>query len=125
VEEFEIPSSRADLPVRMDFGQLKTSIAMRQVMSERGVDLAYGRSLHDRLLAQGLTEVGSAGRAFLWRQGSAGVELMRANFRQLKDELLKSGLVSEEEFRRDLARLDDPDIAIPSPIMWTAWGRRP
>jgi hypothetical protein len=32
---------------------------------------------------------------------------------------------TEEEFNRDLARLDDPSFMMPSSIMWTAWGRRP
>jgi hypothetical protein len=57
-------------------------------------------------------------------RGSAGASLPRANFEQLHDARIAGGLISEEEFQQDVARLDDPDFAVPSPIMWTAWGRR-
>jgi hypothetical protein len=36
-----------------------------------------------------------------------------------------AGLVTDEEVERVLALLDDPDFAISSPVMMSAWGRRP
>lgn len=35
------------------------------------------------------------------------------------------GLLTQAEFDQDLARLDDPRTLFPSPVMWTACGRRP
>jgi hypothetical protein len=61
----------------------------------------------------------------MWQGGSPGAALTRANFQQLQDALIGGGLVTEQEFQRDIARLDDPYFTMPSPIMWTAWGRRP
>jgi len=39
--------------------------------------------------------------------------------------LIDGGYISGQEFDRDIARLDDPSFMMPSPILWTAWGRRP
>jgi hypothetical protein len=50
---------------------------------------------------------------------------LRANFEQLRTNMIDAGYITEEEFKEDLARLDDPNFIMPSPIMWTAWGRRP
>jgi hypothetical protein len=51
--------------------------------------------------------------------------LARLNFEQLHDAILATGTVTAEEFAADLARLEDADFAWRSPILWTAWGRRP
>jgi hypothetical protein len=50
---------------------------------------------------------------------------MRTNFKQLRGALLEAHYITEQKVDRDAARLDDPDFMTPSPIMWTAWGRRP
>jgi hypothetical protein len=39
--------------------------------------------------------------------------------------MIDAGYITEEEFDQDIARLNDPGFLMPSPIMWTAWGRRP
>jgi hypothetical protein len=33
-------------------------------------------------------------------------------------------LITEQEFDKDMLRLDDPDFLMPSPILWTVCGRR-
>lgn len=123
-EEFDPLSFRADLADGTAPGRLKTGIAMSQIMAGRGVDLLYGRSLYSKLNDCGLADVGTEGRVTFWRGMSSGAALMRANFEQLRNELLESGLVSEVEFEQDLNRLGDADFVTPSPIMWAAWGRR-
>jgi len=55
----------------------------------------------------------------------AGALKMRPIFGQPRESLLDRGYITEQEFDGDIARLDDPDFVVPSPIMWTAWGRRP
>jgi hypothetical protein len=62
---------------------------------------------------------------FIWQSGSRGVSLLRANYEQLHRSMIDAGYLTEEEFDRDIARLEDQDFLMPSPIMWTAWGRRP
>jgi hypothetical protein len=56
---------------------------------------------------------------------SVGASLWRANFEQLREDLIGIGYITSEEFEQDLARLEDPDFLTPSQIMWIAWGRRP
>jgi hypothetical protein len=50
--------------------------------------------------------------------------LMRANFEQLREDILATGHITADQFERDLARLDDEDFVRPSSVMWAAWGRR-
>jgi hypothetical protein len=109
-ESFEVP--------------LKTHVAMARLMDSRGIDRRYGRLLFGRLCAQGLVSVAAEARVFMWQGGSPGTSLMRANFEQLRREILDAGYVTAEEFRLDLARLNDADFLTPSPILWAAWGRR-
>jgi hypothetical protein len=33
----------------------------------------------------------------------------------------RAGLLTEVELADDLARLEDPAVTIPSPVMWAAW----
>jgi hypothetical protein len=99
--------------------------AMGHLMTVRGVDLAWGRRLYQRLRAAGLIDVGTEGNLSIFRGGSAGSRIMRANFEQIRAEAVSAGLVTDEEVERVFALLNDPDFAISSPVMMSAWGRRP
>ncbi len=98
---------------------------MRHVTAAAGANTQFGRSLLRRLRAAGLEETGVEGRTFVWPGGSIGATLNRLNFEQLRDPILATGLITEEEFAADLARLEDRELEIRSPVLWTAWGRRP
>ena len=102
----------------------KTQAAMRHVMELEGVDLQYGRALPGQLRAMGLDDVDTEGRTFLWRGGSRGAAMIRANCEQLRGAILDTGLVTSREFDDDIARLRNPTFAMRSPILWAAWGRR-
>ena len=101
-----------------------THEAMAKLMADRGVDRMFGRRLYSRLRALGLAEVGAEGRTFMWPAGSVGPSLMRANYQQLRADMVASGYVTEREFEHDVAYLDDADFLMPSPVLWAAWGRR-
>jgi SAM-dependent methyltransferase len=103
----------------------ETHMAMARVMIDHGVDRCFGRRLFGLLRAGGLTDVGAEGRIFMWPSGSPGLCLMRANYQQLRTAMIDSGYITEEEFKQDVARLDDPSFLLPSPILWATWGRRP
>jgi SAM-dependent methyltransferase len=103
----------------------KTFDAMLRVMNDRGVDHRFGRRLVGQLRALGLVNVAAEGRTFAWSAGSPGAALLRSNYEQLRDDMIRAGYVTEQEFERDLAGLDDPAFMMPSPIMWAAWGQRP
>jgi hypothetical protein len=97
---------------------------MHHVMSERGAELRCGRLLDGWLRRLGLLDVRSEGRIFMWRGGSPGADLMRANIRQLRAEILASGQVTEIRLQHDLGLLGRDDFAFPSPILWASRGRR-
>jgi hypothetical protein len=123
-EEFDSASMLADPIANPPEILSKTHLAMLRLMEDRGVERRCGRLLLGRLRAHGLIEVGAEARGFMWQAGSAGTSLLRANFQQLRGEMIKAGYITEEEFELDLARLEAADFLTPSPIMWTAWGRR-
>jgi SAM-dependent methyltransferase len=95
--------------------------AFRRLMTERGVDLAYGRTLPRRLREAGLVDV--AADAHFPITGPACAALERATIRQIRDRLLAAGLATAEEIEQHLANLPALDLAT-SPMI-TAWGRRP
>ena len=123
-EEFDSASLPCE-PIRSPGEvQLKTQEALFRVVEEKGIERRWGRLLYGRMRSLGLVDVRAEARLSMWYGGSAGASLARANFEQLHGLLIASGLVTEDEFQQDIARLEDPDFMMPSPIMWTAWGRR-
>ena len=124
-EEFDSLSMLPDPAVSPGEVSLNSQLAVMRMLQDRGVERRFGRLLYGRLRAHGLAEVGAEGRLFMWRGGSSDVSLMRTNFKELRGSLLDSHSITEKELEQDSARLDDPNFMAPSPIMWTAWGRRP
>jgi hypothetical protein len=51
--------------------------------------------------------------------------LLRASYERRRGAMIDGGYITDEEFDRDLARMKADDFMMPSPLMWTAWGRRP
>ena len=124
-EEFDSLSMPADPALHPQECALKTQAAMQRVMAARGANTRYGRDLAARMRAHGLVDIRAEGRMAMWHGGSAGARLYRANFEQLREELLRLGLLTHAELDDDLCRLDDPRTLFPSPVMWTVCGRRP
>ncbi|MBZ5688967.1 MAG: methyltransferase domain-containing protein [Acidobacteriia bacterium] len=124
-EEFDSASLRSDPAVSPGEIQLKSQIALFRLSEERGLERRWGRLLYGRLRALGLVDVSAEARLFMWHGGSVGTSLMRANFEQLHDPFIAGGHITEQELQQDLVQLDSPDFMMPSPTMWTAWGRRP
>jgi hypothetical protein len=98
---------------------------MLRVMAQRGVDHQFGRRLFGELRDLGLNNVASEGKTSVWTATTPGTSILRANFEQLRDDMLRGGFVTEQEFERDLAAMDDSSFRMPSPIVWSAWGQRP
>jgi SAM-dependent methyltransferase len=103
----------------------KTFDAMLRAMEQRGVDHRFGRRLFGLLRGLGLDKVASEGKASVWTATTPGTSILRANFEQLHDDILRTGLVTEQEFQQDMAQMSDPSFMMPSPILWSAWGQRP
>src|SRR5438552_3865147 len=125
-EEFDASSMPPNPVVNPGEVLLKTLVGTRRVMQDRGADdSGFARRLFSRLRAHGLVNVEAEACIFMWDSGSPGVSLLRANFEQLHRNMIDAGYITEKEFNEDIARLDDSNFMMPSPIMWTAWGRRP
>jgi SAM-dependent methyltransferase len=104
---------------------LKTMAAMHRVMTERGVNLRFGRELPAVLTGMGLPDVEAEGHVVWFKGGSAGGRLFEANFLQMREAILASGGVTAEEFDEDLAQLQNPSVMWPSSVLWTVTARRP
>lgn len=125
VEEFDDLSYLPDPSINPGEINLKVRHAFQQVLTARGVNLRYGRFLPQELHANGLENVGAEASVSIWRAGTVGTGLMKMSCEELREPMLASGLISKEELEADLERVDEPDYLMPSPMMWTAWGRKP
>ena len=124
-EEFDSASLQADPQVNPVEVVSKTHRAMLRVVEDRGVERHFGRLLPGFLRTHGLVDVAAEGHLFMWQAGSPGTSLMRANYEQLREEMISAGHITEEEFEKDLSRMERADFLTLSPIMWTVCGRRP
>ena len=98
---------------------------MLRIMEDRGVDHRFGRRLYRHLRTLGFVNVAAEGRTFMWSKGSPGASLLRANYEQLRSDMIRAGYVTEQDFEQDVAGLEDPNFMMPSPVLWAAWGQRP
>jgi SAM-dependent methyltransferase len=95
----------------------------RTLLADRGVDLAYGRSLPRRLREAGLTDV-AADAAFPVSDPACN-HLELATVALIRDELVQHGIVTEAEIDRHLVAVAAGLLDLTQPPMITAWGRKP
>jgi hypothetical protein len=69
--------------------------------------------------------VNAEGRVRLIQGGTPETAFYKLSLEALRQPLIDSGALSEEEAAQALARLDDPETVYLSPIMVAAWGRSP
>jgi len=96
---------------------------LRVLLAQRGVDLAYGRTLPRLLRDAGLNEVHSD--AYFPMGGQACTELERATVEQIRDRLLTAGVATETEIEQHLANLATGRLDLATSPMVSAWGRKP
>ena len=124
VEEFDALTFLPDQAVNPAEANLRVRQAFDEALTARGVDLHCGRLLAHELKANGLVQVGVEATVSLWGGKSTGTSLMKLNFEEMREPMVSSGLISREEFEADLKRIDEEDFLMPSPMMWTVWGRK-
>jgi hypothetical protein len=95
----------------------------RQLLSERGADLAYGRTLPRALRQAGLVDV--AADAFFPVGGPACTILERATVEQTRDGMVARGLATAAEIDRHLANIAGGGLDLATSPMISAWGRSP
>ena len=97
--------------------------AVRELMTGRGADLRYGRTLPRALRAAGLVDVAAAG--FFPVGGPACDRLETSTVRLVRAELLAAGLVDDAEIDAHLAAVDAGELDLTLAPLISAWGRRP
>jgi SAM-dependent methyltransferase len=123
-EEFDGLSLSADPTISPGEVVLKTYQAMQRLNKDRGVDGRYGRLLFGRFRTLGLEKVASEGRTFMVQKGVGAARLLRASFELRRTAMLQAGYLAEDEFDRDMQSMENSQFMMPSPILWTALGRK-
>ena len=101
----------------------KVRSAFRVLLTGRGVDLGYGRTLPRRLREAGLTDV--AADAYFPVTLPACAELEVATVTVLRDQLVTGGHLAVEEVERHLGNVAAGRLDLAQPPLISAWGRRP
>ena len=94
----------------------------RELMRQRGADLAYGRMLPRLLRGAGLTDV--AADAFFPITSPACTALELATVQQIRGRLVAAGLATDEQIERHLANVATGQLDLATSPMISAWGRR-
>ena len=115
---FVIPRSSAALVA-------KVRRATAEMMRGVGIDPEYGRRLPEHLLAEGLEDIAAEGSMGLIWGGSMQARIGRLSMEQLGPKIVDAGLLTEEDLDQMRSLLDDPTTAGMSPVLVSAWGRRP
>jgi SAM-dependent methyltransferase len=95
------------------------------IAEHHGFEPTYGRRVAGDLADAGLTRGGCLGRASMWRGGEPGGEIWRLSLMQLREGIIASGLMGPAETDAAIELCADPRLSTLSPVMVTAWGRRP
>jgi len=95
----------------------------RVLMAERGVDLAYGRTLPRRMRDHGLVNVESD--AYFPTGGPRCADLERATVEQIGDHLVDAGLATREEIEAHLGHVESGRLDLATSPMISAWGQKP
>lgn len=99
--------------------------AMTTLIRQHGAENTFVRNAHERLSAHGLVDIGVEGYLKVWTADAPGRIVDRANIEQIREEIVRAGLITDDEVAEVLRLLDDPKFVVTSPLMLTAWGRKP
>jgi SAM-dependent methyltransferase len=95
----------------------------RELLAERGADLAYGRRLPRLLREAGLRQVEAD--AYFPITSPALAPLEFATVRQIRDQLVAAGLATAQDVDRHLANVAAGGMDLATAPLISAWGRRP
>ncbi len=98
-------------------------LGFRQLLAQRGADLAFGRTLPRRLREAGLVDVRAD--AFFPVTSPACNLLELATMEQVRDRLETAGIVTREEIEQHLSNIAAGRLDVATAPMISAWGRKP
>ncbi|MFF0387588.1 methyltransferase domain-containing protein [Kitasatospora sp. NPDC004615] len=96
---------------------------VRELLSGRGADLSFGRTLPRILREAGLVDVAAAGTFPVG--GPACNRLEAATIRHVRGELLAARLADDAEIDAHLASIEAGELDLTLAPLISAWGRRP
>ena len=94
----------------------------RQLLADRGADLAYGRRLPRLLREAGLRQVEAD--AYFPVTSPACAALEAATVRQIRDQLVAAGHATDQDIDRHLANIASGGMDLATAPMISAWGRK-
>jgi SAM-dependent methyltransferase len=97
--------------------------AFRELMTRRGADMRYGRTLPRTLREAGLVDVAAAGSFPVGGEVCDRLEI--ATMRQVRAELVAARLADEAEIEAHVAAVDAGELDLTLAPLISAWGRRP
>ena len=99
-------------------------VGVRSLLAQHGADTAVGHKLPRLLREAGLEQVRADAYQAI-EAGDAVRRLRRANITQVADQLVEQAIVSRADVERYLTALDEGTVSPRSPLLVSAWGRRP
>ncbi|MCA1834383.1 MAG: methyltransferase domain-containing protein [Actinomycetota bacterium] len=122
IEDYDWATGTTSFPA--DDMYARVTEAVIGLMKSNGYVADYGRQLPELLEAHGL-DVESEGHVLVLTRESPSRDFFRLSLEQLRAPLVASGVLSDEDVTDALARMDDQTFRVLSPIMMSAWGRKP
>ncbi|TWF74229.1 methyltransferase family protein [Pseudonocardia hierapolitana] len=126
IEDFDVNlQPLACLEARQEAEQRANRVraGFRELLAQRGVDLAYGRTLPRRLRDAGLTDVAADAFEPVALPAAAALEI--ANVRQVAPALISQARASAEEVDAHLRAVAAGQLDIATPPLISARGRHP
>jgi SAM-dependent methyltransferase len=99
--------------------------ALGTLIDRSGAGRGWARGLSGHFMAAGLDDVAAEGHLSIRSGGSPGAQLDAVNFAQVRNALIDGELLTTEVLDATLQLLGDAGCMVSSPMMFTAWGRRP
>lgn len=116
-----LDSPAADTATLID----KVLRAGTEALRKGGFDPDWGTRQYTALRDAGLTDVAASGYVTACGADSAGTELWRASYRQLRDQMIDTGLLTAAELDDWFTATNDPSYMVSSPMLISTRGRRP
>jgi SAM-dependent methyltransferase len=101
----------------------KLKLGFRSLMSAKGADLSFGRTLARQLRSAGMIDVQSD--AYFPMGGPVCNELERATIVQIRERLISDGLATADEIDRHLSNVASGRLDLATSPMVSAWARKP
>jgi SAM-dependent methyltransferase len=102
----------------------RIATGIQKILRQRGADPGFAHTLPTLFREIGLEQVGADGYQVI-DGGDTMRSLFRVNVEQAAEQLIQQQVVEPHELSAFIAQLDDGAVRPSSPLLISAWGRRP